>query len=48
MAKKLNKYVDANGIKPPIGASFGFDAVPAAYAHAWGSDSFGKTVITLD
>ena len=25
----------------------GFDEAPAAYAHAWGPDSFGKTVIAL-
>ena len=48
MARKPNKYVDAHQIKPPIGATFGFDQVPAAYAHAWGPDSFGKTVIVRD
>ncbi|MXO70742.1 zinc-dependent alcohol dehydrogenase family protein [Alteraurantiacibacter buctensis] len=48
MAKKLNKFVDAHQIKPPIGATFGFDEAPAAYAHAWGPDSFGKTVIVRD
>lgn len=45
MAKRLNKFVDGHGIKPPIGATFGFDEAPAAYAYAWGPDSFGKTVI---
>lgn len=48
MARELNAFVDAQGVKPAIGASFGFDAVPAAYAHAWGQDSFGKTVIVRD
>ncbi|MEO5706241.1 MAG: NAD(P)-dependent alcohol dehydrogenase [Alteraurantiacibacter sp.] len=48
MAKTLNAFVDAHHIKPPIGASFGFDEAPAAYAHAWGPDSFGKTVIVRD
>lgn len=48
MAKKLNKFVDAHQIKPPIGKTFGFDEAPAAYAHAWGPDSFGKTVIVRD
>ncbi len=48
MAKKLGKFVDAHQIKPPIGKTFSFAEAPAAYAHAWGSDSFGKTVITLD
>lgn len=47
MARTLNDFVDAHQIKPPIGATFGFDEAPAAYAHAWGPDSFGKTVITL-
>ena len=47
MAKDLNAYVDKHGIEPPIGGSFSFDNVPDAYAHAWGSDSFGKTVIEL-
>lgn len=48
MARELNAFVDAHGVKPAIGASFGFADAPAAYAHAWGPDSFGKTVITLD
>ncbi len=48
MARTLNAFVDAHQIKPPIGASFGFDEAPAAYAHAWGPDSFGKTVIVRD
>ena len=48
MARELNAFVDKHGVDPAIGATFGFDDVPAAYAHAWGADSFGKTVITLD
>jgi NADPH:quinone reductase-like Zn-dependent oxidoreductase len=48
MARTLNAFVDAHQIKPPIGATFGFDEAPAAYAHAWGPDSFGKTVIVRD
>ena len=47
MAGKLNGFVDQHGIKPPIGKSFGFDDAVAAYAHAWGPESFGKTVIEL-
>lgn len=47
MAGKLNAFVDSHAIKPPIGATFAFDQAPAAYAHAWGADSFGKTVIAL-
>jgi NADPH:quinone reductase-like Zn-dependent oxidoreductase len=47
MARELNAFVDAHAVDPVIGARFGFDDVPAAYAHAWGPDSFGKTVITL-
>ncbi|MEO6151995.1 MAG: NAD(P)-dependent alcohol dehydrogenase [Croceibacterium sp.] len=48
MANELNAFVVQHGVTPPIGASFGFNEAPAAYAHAWGKDSFGKTVITLD
>lgn len=48
MARELNAFVDAHGIKPTIGKRFGFDQAKEAYAHAWGPDSFGKTVITRD
>ena len=47
MAGKLNAFVDQHGIEPPIGKSLPFDDAKAAYAHAWGPDSFGKTVIEL-
>ncbi|MCL6250047.1 NAD(P)-dependent alcohol dehydrogenase [Altererythrobacter sp. KTW20L] len=47
MADKLNAFVDAHKIEVPIGGRFTFDNAPAAYAHAWGPDSFGKTVIEL-
>jgi NADPH:quinone reductase-like Zn-dependent oxidoreductase len=47
MARRLNSAIDANGIKPLIGARFGFDQAQEAYAHAWGPDSFAKTVIEL-
>jgi NADPH:quinone reductase-like Zn-dependent oxidoreductase len=47
MAKALNAAVDVNGIEPLIGARFGFEQVQEAYAHAWGPDSFAKTVIEL-
>ena len=45
MARRLNAAVDVNGIVPLIGARFGFAQAKAAYAHAWGPDSFAKTVI---
>jgi len=48
MAKRLNAAIDANGIEPLIGARFGFDQAKNAYAHAWGPESFAKTVIALD
>ncbi|BBC71094.1 NADPH:quinone oxidoreductase [Altererythrobacter sp. B11] len=48
MAKSLNAAIDANGIEPAVGARFGFAEAKEAYAHAWGPDSFGKTVIELD
>ena len=47
MAKALNAAIDANGIEPLIGARFGFEQAKEAYAHAWGPDSFAKTVIEL-
>jgi len=47
MARRLNAAIDVNGIKPLIGASFGFEDAKQAYAHAWGPDSFAKTVIEL-
>ena len=47
MAKALNAAVDTNGIEPLIGARFGFEQAKEAYAHAWGPESFAKTVIEL-
>ena len=47
MAQDLNAFVDKHGIVPPIGGSFAFEDAKSAYAHAWGPDSFGKTVIEL-
>lgn len=47
MARRLNAAIDANGIEPLIGARFGFEQAKDAYAHAWGPDSFAKTVIEL-
>lgn len=47
MARRLNAAVDANGIQPPIGARYPFEQAKEAYAHAWGPDSFAKTVIEL-
>jgi len=48
MARDLNAFVDQHGIEPPMGGCFAFDNAGGAYAHAWGSDSFAKTVIELD
>lgn len=47
MARRLNDAVDVNGIQPLIGARYGFDQAKDAYAHAWGPESFAKTVIEL-
>jgi NADPH:quinone reductase-like Zn-dependent oxidoreductase len=47
MARRLNAAIDANGIEPLIGSRFGFDQAREAYAHAWGPESFAKTVIEL-
>ncbi len=47
MARDLNAFVDEHKIEPPIGGRFAFDNAPGAYGHAWGPDSFAKTVIEL-
>ena len=47
MARRLNAAIDANKIEPLIGARYGFEQAKEAYAHAWGPDSFAKTVIEL-
>ena len=47
MARRLNAAIDANRIEPLIGARFPFEQAKEAYAHAWGPDSFAKTVIEL-
>jgi NADPH:quinone reductase-like Zn-dependent oxidoreductase len=47
MAQRLNAFVDRHGIKPAIGEKFAFEDALAAYAHAWGPESFAKTVIEL-
>jgi NADPH:quinone reductase-like Zn-dependent oxidoreductase len=47
MARRLNAAIDANGIEPLIGARFGFEQTKEAYAHAWGPESFAKTVIEV-
>lgn len=47
MARDLNAFIDANSIEPPIGGRFAFDQAGKAYAHAWGPESFAKTVIEL-
>ena len=47
MARRLNAAIDANGIEPLIGARFGFEQAKEAYAHAWGPQSFAKTVIEV-
>ena len=47
MAKRLNAAIDTNAIEPVIGARFPFAQAKEAYAHAWGPDSFAKTVIEL-
>jgi NADPH:quinone reductase-like Zn-dependent oxidoreductase len=47
MARRLNAAVDTNGIEPLIGARYPFAQAKEAYAHAWGPESFAKTVIEL-
>jgi NADPH:quinone reductase-like Zn-dependent oxidoreductase len=45
MARSLNRAIDANGVKPVIGATFGFEQAREALAHAASPDLFGKVVI---
>src|SRR6478735_2240622 len=47
MARRLNAAIDVSHIAPLIGSRFGFEQAKEAYAHAWGPDSFAKTVIEL-
>lgn len=47
MAEKLASAIDANGIKPVIGATFGFDDARKAYDHATSPDLFSKVVIEV-
>lgn len=47
MASDLNTFVDKHGLKVPVGKTFAFEDADKAYAHGWGSESFGKTVIAL-
>lgn len=48
MARDLNAFVDEHKIEPSIGGRYPFEKAAKAYEHAWGPDSFGKTVIELD
>lgn len=47
MARDLNTFVDKHKLIFPVGHTFAFEEADQAYAHAWGPDSFGKTVIRL-
>ncbi|GGD59536.1 zinc-binding dehydrogenase [Erythrobacter arachoides] len=47
MARDLNTFVDSHRLTFPVGETFSFEDADKAYLHAWGPDSFGKTVIRL-
>lgn len=47
MFERMNRAIDANGLKPVIGATFGFDDTLKAFQHQMTSGHFGKIVITL-
>jgi NADPH:quinone reductase-like Zn-dependent oxidoreductase len=47
MATRLAAAIDANGIKPVIGATFGFEDVKKAFAHGASPELFGKVVIEV-
>jgi NADPH:quinone reductase-like Zn-dependent oxidoreductase len=43
--EELVRAVDANGLRPAIAASYGFDALPQALDHL-ARGAFGKIVVT--
>ena len=47
MFEALNAALSANGVKPVIDKTFGFDEVKAAFAHLKGASHFGKIVINI-
>jgi NADPH:quinone reductase-like Zn-dependent oxidoreductase len=48
MAMKLNRAIDATGMKPVIGRTFAFDEARQAYEYQASPDLFGKVVIRVD
>jgi NADPH:quinone reductase-like Zn-dependent oxidoreductase len=48
MAERLADAVDVNGIKPVIGATFGFKEAPEAFQYATSPELFGKVVIAFE
>ena len=47
MFEALNAAFSANGVKPVIDKTFGFDETKAAFAHLKGASHFGKVVIKV-
>ncbi len=45
--RELAAFIDAHGVKPPIGARFAFDDVRRAFEALQTSEVFGKIVITI-
>ena len=45
MARDLNAFVDAHGVKPVVDRVFDFADAKAAYAYQSSGDLFGKVVI---
>jgi NADPH:quinone reductase-like Zn-dependent oxidoreductase len=48
MALKLNRAIEATGMKPVIGRTFAFDQARQAYEYQASPDLFGKVVIRVD
>jgi NADPH:quinone reductase-like Zn-dependent oxidoreductase len=48
MAVKLNRAIDATGMKPVIGRTFAFDEARQAYEYQASPALFGKVVIRVD
>ena len=46
MARDLNAFIDAHGVKPVIDRRFDFQDAKAAYGYQSSADLFGKVVIT--
>lgn len=47
MFEEMNRAIEQSGMRPPIGARFGFDEARAAYDHMVAGAHFGKIVVSV-